>query len=316
MSRLFKNKTALVLLLGIVSMPCTQAQFPSSSATPAAVQTPPQEPPRDIPVVEKKWNELSNQETGDYGKIALAVKPEKWKHAETENFILHFRRFTEARKVAREVEYDLWFVARALCATKNQYARKSHVFIFEDEAEWNAFLPKTNAALWSCSFAHGDNLFLNVRQQNGTLDSHTLAHETTHAVVARIYGMGRSVGWPLWLNEGFAEYMGGASVAARNHQLPGWQQHNLTHATYSHDQLTAVKDSYPKDADPAEIAEFYRSSEKLVRFLITQSPADRFPKFIDAITEGATADDAVVKIYGDQYKDFDTFRKKYEAFVK
>jgi hypothetical protein len=38
------------------------------------------------------------------------------------------------------------------------------------------------------SLALGDELFLNVREQTGAFDSETVAHETTHAVVARIYG--------------------------------------------------------------------------------------------------------------------------------
>jgi len=316
MPRRFPIKSACFLLTLSAAF-AAAAQLPSSSPQPPALpNTTAPEPPREIPLVEKSRDALSNQDVGEEGRLALDIKPEKWKHAETENFIIHFRRFTEARKVAREVEYDLWFVAKSLGATRDQYARKSHVFVFEDEAEWNAFLPKTNASMWASSFAQGDNLFLNVRQQNGILDSHTLAHETTHAVVARIYGIGRSQGWPLWLNEGFAEYMGGASVATRNHQLPGWQQHVLNAANYSLDELAAVKNRYPKDADPMKISEFYRSAEKLVRFLITKSPADRFPKFIDAIVAGASLQTAVVEVYGDQYKDFDTFRKKYEAFIK
>jgi len=36
---------------------------------------------------------------------------------------------TEAHKVAREIEYDIWFIAKALGAGKEQYQRKSHVYI-------------------------------------------------------------------------------------------------------------------------------------------------------------------------------------------
>lgn len=311
MPRLFRINSAALLFMLAAAFPAP-AQFPSSSPGSGFQQAP--EPPRDIPLVEKSRDQLSNQNFGAEGKLALSIKPEKWKHAETENFILHFRRFTEARKVAREVEYDLWFVAKALGANRDQYSRKSHVFIFEDEAEWNSFLPKTNASMWAGSFAQGDNLFLNVRQQNGMLDSRTLAHETTHAVVARICGYGRMMQWPLWLNEGFAEYMGGTSVAARNHQRPDYQRHSLIQEDFPLDELTAARTRYPKDADPMKIAAFYRSAEKLVRFLMTKSPPERFPKFIDAIAGGGTLETAVTEVYGDQYKDFDTFRKKYEAF--
>jgi len=329
-----KLKFASVLMLALASILNTEAQLPSPSATPLfpqlqplnqtpppqqsqplqpGVQTPPPEPARDIPLLEKKWEELSNHEIGDYGKVALAIKPDRWKHAESENFIFHFRRYTEARKVVREIEYDLWFVAVALGATKDQYSSKSHVFIFEDQAEWDSFIAKVNRPAWVQSYAQLDELFLNVRQNNGILDSHTLAHETTHAVVARLYKPELYGRWPIWLNEGFAEYMGGASVAARTHQLPASKMRNLGNALIPLDDLAATK-KYPDD--PIKVAEFYQSSEKFVRFLMTKSPKERFLKFIDAVIGGKSMEDAVMEIYGDQYKDFDTFKKKYEVFTK
>jgi len=294
-------------------MPIAQAQLPSPSASPAVRQTVMQEPPRDIPLVEKKWGELSDQQIGNYGTIALAIKPDKWKHAETDNYILHFRRFTEARKVAREVEYDLWFVATSLGATPDQYARKSHVFIFEDQAEWNLFISKLDVPVWFQSFAHSEGLFLNVRQQNGIMDSQILAHETTHAVVSRIYRTRHAGHWPLWLNEGFAEYMGAASVATRSHVPLATKERDLQHASIPLDTLEKTT-QYPEN--PMKVGEFYQSSEKLVRLLMTKSPKERFPKFIDAMLDGKSLPDAVLEIYGDQYKDFDTFEKKYQVFTK
>jgi len=53
-----------------------------------------------------------------------------------------------------------------------------------------------------------DDLFLNVHGTGKGFESHTLAHETTHAVVARIY---RNRRWPVWLSEGFADYVADAS---------------------------------------------------------------------------------------------------------
>jgi hypothetical protein len=109
---------------------------PRGSAIGAAVAEANQ-PPREMPLVEKKFEELADTNLGADGKTALGIAPEKWKHAETENFILHYRRVTEAQKVAREVEYDLWFVATTLGAKKEQYSKKSHVYVFEDEESGN-----------------------------------------------------------------------------------------------------------------------------------------------------------------------------------
>ena len=199
------------------------------------------EPEQDVPLVEKPFNQLSDQQIDALGQKALAIRPEDWKHAETDNFILHYRRVTEAKKVAREVEYDIRFVATSLGAKKEQYQRKSHVFIFEDENEWKDFLSQTPQPPWAASFAHGDNLFLSVRNKEGagsSFDSRLVAHETTHAVVARLYPGTR---WPLWLNEGLAEYMGAASVAARKNQPLKLHEHTLTFAGMSLDQLQQIQ---------------------------------------------------------------------------
>lgn len=185
------------------------------------------------------------QEVGKCGATALEIEKDKWKHAETENFILHYRRATEAQKVAREVEYDLWFVAKVLGAGRDRYQRKSHVFVFEDEDEWKKFVGLTKAPPWAASFAHGDELFLNVRRTEGPkrFDSNTLAHEATHAVVARLFPQKR---WPLWLNEGWAEYMGGASVAARKGQSVKGHQSRLRLAGMPLATLEALRE-YPSD---------------------------------------------------------------------
>lgn len=268
--------------------------------------------PRDTKLEEKKWEELPNQEVSPQGREALDIDAKKWKHAETENFILHYRRVTEAKKVAREIEYDLWFVAKTLGAEKKDYARKSHVYVFEDEAEWKSFLGQMGLPEWVASYALGDELFLNVRQTAGAnrFDSQTLAHETTHAVVARLY-VGKN--WPLWLGEGFAEYMGGASVAARKNQTVKRHQGKLRAADMPLEELVSLT-NYPSDREL--VSRLYQTSEQFVRFLMNDFPPDRFPKFIDAMLEGGDLQATVLKLYGDKVKDWSDFMRKYERFSK
>ena len=273
---------------------------------------PQQQAPRDTKLVEKRLEELPNQDVSEYGRKALDINPDKWKHAETENFLLHYRRVTEAQKVAREVEYYLWYVATTLGATKDRYQRKSHVYVFEDDNEWKSFLTMTAVPAWSASFARGDELFLNVRGTpgGGGFNSQTLAHETTHAVVARLF---RGRRWPLWLNEGFAEYMGGASVAARKGQTAKRYQAQLRAAEMSLDQLASL-DGYP--ADELAVAQLYQTSEKFVRFLMNELPKDRIVTFIDQVLDGKSMRDAVLSVYSDKIRDWDTFMRRYERFTK
>ncbi|HEX8297260.1 MAG TPA: hypothetical protein VF593_13230 [Chthoniobacteraceae bacterium] len=315
---IFRFLPHVAVVLGFVlltsgNMPAqTPAPTPRPLLAPRATPSPFGQPPREVPLVEKKWDELSSKTVSKDGATALGIDREKWKHAETENFILHYRRATEAQKVAREVEYDLWFIASVLGATKERYARKSHVYLFEDTEEWQKFLGETDAPSWSASFAYGDELFLNVRRASdtGRFNSSTLAHEATHAVVARLF---RGQRWPLWLSEGFAEYMGGASIAARKGQTLKRHQASLYAADLPLDKLEALT-SYPPDE--LAVGQLYQSSEKFVRFLMTEFPSARITKFIEAVLGGKSMQAAVLAVYSDQVKDWNDFTRRYERFGK
>lgn len=283
------------------------APAPWPSAAPEA------SPPREVALVEKPLAAMPPTNLSPLARRALAFDPEKWKHAETPNFVLHYRRVTEAQKVAREIEYDLWFTAKTLGAAPDRYRQKSNVFVFEDDAEWAQFLSDGHMPEWMASFAFGDELFLEVRNTAGSgprFASDILAHETTHAVVARLYP-GQI--WPLWLSEGFAEYMSGASVAARKGQTLKRLQHNLTEAGMSLDDLFAMT-AYPTDQE--KVAQLYETSERLVRFLMTELPRERLARFAEAIGGGATFDRALLAVYGDKIKDMDAFRAAYAKFSK
>ena len=272
----------------------------AESHTPAS--TP---PPRNVPLVQKAWAQLSDATVSLAGAAALEIKPEQWRHAETENFILHFRRVGDANAVAREIEFHLWFVAKELGATRDQYARKSHAYIFKDEREWAKFLASRGQPAWVQSLAIGDELFLNVREQSGAFDSETLAHETTHAVVARLY---RGRRWPLWLSEGFAEYMGRASVAAQHHQHFRRNQRPLQMADLTFQQLTSTA-VYP--AEPAQVQQLYQSAEKFVRYLLNNYPKQSFPQFVERVLAAEPVASALVAIYGSEFNDMAAFERKF-----
>lgn len=317
MARPFKTDlSALAVLLAVAILGAStpaEAQLSRPASTPAPRNDP---PPREARLVERKVEELPSQTTSKHGTTALAIDPEKWRHAETDHFILHFRRVTEAQKVAREVEYDLWFVATTLGATPERYKKKSHVYVFEDEEEWKTFLGQTNVPPWSASFAFGDELFLNVRRVgrgsggSSNFDSSTLAHEATHAVVARLFPGQR---WPLWLNEGFAEYMGGASIAARKGQSVKRFQTRLAAAEMPLDRLETLT-SYPQAE--IEVMQLYQTSEKLIRFLMNEFPKERFNDFLAAMLAGKTLKETIPQVYSDKVKDWDAFLRRYERFTR
>lgn len=266
-------------------------------------------PAREVKLVEKPADQLSNTQYSKDGTAALAIDPQKWKHAETENFILHYRRVTEAQKVAREIEYTLWYVASFLGATKEKYSKKSHVYVFEDDDEWKEFLKDNSGMAWSKSFAHGDDLYLNIRgggnTGSGSFDFLTLAHEVTHAVVYRLNSQTR---WPQWLNEGFAEFMATSSLAGKHSAQTG---RFVKYASFSIEELGGIT-QYP--SDPVARQRLYQTSERLVRYINTELPADRFRNFVKEITGGKTLKDALLYTYSDKIKSWEDLEKRFEKF--
>ena len=107
---------------------------------------------------QERWEQLADHAISPAGEQALALRPEQWRHGETGNFIIHYRGLSDALQIAREIEFDLWYVAQSLGATPEQYARKSHVYVFQDEKEWQNFLSETHAPGWVHSFAMRDDL--------------------------------------------------------------------------------------------------------------------------------------------------------------
>jgi len=105
---------------------------------------------------------------------------------------------------------------------------------------------------WSASFAHGDELFLNVRGNAGHFDFGILAHETTHAVVHRLFPRQR---WPLWLSEGFAELHVRRQHRRAAEPADQRRQHALTFTNLPIDRLTTMA-RYPED--PIEVASLYK----------------------------------------------------------
>ena len=264
---------------------------------------------------QKPWEALTNHDVGPEGDMALSIRPNAWLHGETPNWILHYRRITEAKRVALEIDFHIGFVAKALGATPEQIAHKANVFIFEDDKDWKEFMSKVTAVSpvspWAASFATGQNLFLNVRNgQTGTFDSQTLAHETTHAVVARIYPDKHC---PLWLNEGFAEAMSGESVGARMGQYNPRLLQRFNAALLTPEQLVAME-TYPSEM--TAVWQLYQSAEKLVRFIRTDAPKERFPELFKALVNGEPLAAAIPRIYPDRYPTYDGFKQRYVRMAR
>jgi hypothetical protein len=132
-----------------------------------------------------------------------------------------------ATTIPREAEDVLGAVQKRLARIPLPRVRSNHdVFVCEDDWRWSLFTlhDTRSAALCRAPFP-GDVLVRDAdfignryRKADGSLSSHEqsleylLTHELTHAIVADYLGMRRSRALPVWLREGYADYVAGGSL--------------------------------------------------------------------------------------------------------
>lgn len=243
--------------------------------------------------------------------VALLDNPEyKWKHLQTEHFVLHHDQKMFASKVARLGEQFYDAISADLPDLQDRVSpARSHLFIFRDPRDWNAVVAANSGVeSWAASFVRGQTLYL---QETGTATSDkmdTLAHEMTHLVFNRFL----PVRLPLWLNEGLAEYYG--EFAYRAARGMGQGKNNafrpLKKRTPLVDLLGAT--SYP--VDPADVAEFYATSKYLVGFLLLRMPRDKWSAFFARAQAGDSVPAALLEIYG--WPDIPALEKDFDRFVR
>src|SRR5260221_229993 len=153
-------------------------------------------------LAEVAFNQLSSRNLLRLGQAALAIRTSEWKHAESANFIYHFFHGYVAAPVSVEVEFYYGVIARELDKDTTQWERKSHIFIFETPEDWAQFVRNGALDPWTGGAHAGGELFIR-RDPQFKFKGNTLGHEVAHLVVDRFFGSNV----PLWLNQGFAEYV-------------------------------------------------------------------------------------------------------------
>ena len=239
---------------------------------------------------------LSSPNVTPLGQAALSIRPTEWKHAETDNFVYHYFHSFIATPVSVEAEFYYRVIARDLNKDTSHWERKAHIFIFEQPEDWKTFQTKARLDPWTGGIhAHGE-LFIQ-RDPSLRFKGTTLGHETAHLVIDRFYGSNV----PLWLNEGYAEYISRVMYASFS-RARGYEAHprtsNLSAESFLPlDRLTNAL-TYP--ADVKEVLAFYIESEKLVRFL-NAADKTRFQTMLDSLARGSLFENALHGAYGMQY---------------
>jgi hypothetical protein len=271
-------------------------------------QTSAEQPVGGLPEV--PFQALSDRSLTALGQAALTIRPADWKHAETTNFIYHYFQSFIVGPVSVEAEFYYRVIAKELEKDTTQWERKCHIFVFETDADWAEFQRKGSLDPWTGGIHSGGSLFIQ-RNPQVKFKGNTLGHEVAHLVVERFYG----AGVPLWLNEGYAEYVSARCYAAFNrargynarpHSRPVPAGLFLPLA-----QLTSML-TYPKEV--VEVGVFYSESERLVRFL---SATDKrgFGVFLEALSKGNRFETGLTKGFGGRFINLDALEREFKSYA-
>jgi len=242
--------------------------------------------PTEVP-----FQSLSSTTLGAFGRTALALNPDSFKHAESANFIYHYFDPITAKQVATEAEFFFRTIAKDFGRENEAVEQKAHIFMLPDK-EWEEFKRGASLDPWTGGMHTGNELF--ITRDGERPQGPTLGHEVGHLVVQRFFGDNI----PLWLNEGYAEYISGVLYASYYRARKYAAKPHFAGMTLEDyiplEKLTTLT-TYP--AQEREVAAFYIESRKLVSFL-QQRGKELFRAFFADLAKGTSFDSAVQSVYG------------------
>jgi len=259
---------------------------------------------------EVEFAALSQPDSNPLGGHALGIRPLEWKHGETEHFIYHFIHSYVATPISVEAEFHFRVITRELgLETIPGGSAKSHIYIFEKAEDWKLFQNEARLEPWTGGIHSRGSLFI-VRDPAYRFANNSLGHEIAHLVLFRAC----EHPLPLWLEEGFAEYVSRVTRAsyqrARNYIARPRSESIESDELLPLSQLIALKD-YPA-REQVEI--FYDESERLVRFLVAADPAG-FRELLAALARGEAFDTALARNYAGRFANVSALEKEFRPYA-
>jgi len=259
---------------------------------------------------EVELSALSQPDSNPLGAHALAIRPLEWKHGETEHFVYHFNHSYVATPISVEAEFHFRVITRELGLDRLPGgSAKSHIYIFEKAEDWKLFQNEARLEPWTGGIHSHGSLFI-VRDPAYRFANNSLGHEMAHLVLFRAY----EHPLPLWLEEGFAEYVSRVTRAsyqrARNYIARPRSESIVSDQLMPVSQLVALRD-YPS---LEEVEIFYDESERLVRFLVRLDPAG-FRGLLAALARGERFDTALMHNYADRFADVAALDKEFCSYA-
>jgi hypothetical protein len=257
---------------------------------------------------EVEFSRLSQRDPNPLGPKALAIHPQQWKHGETQHFIYHFVDSFVVTPLSVEAEFHYRVVVKELQREQPSGDTKSHVYIFQQPADWQEFQKSGKLEPWTGGIHSQGSLFI-LRNPAYKFSGPLLGHEIAHLVLHRFY----PDGIPCWLNEGFAQYVSKGARAS--------YQRARNYISKVHSKAIAIDELIPLTKlveltyPPSDRVEtFYDESERLVRFLAGTDKAN-FLALLDALGRHQPFDSALVQSYGGKFLTLPALEEKFREYA-
>ena len=256
-----------------------------------------------IEAVEVPFEQLSHKDISVHGRAALKIDEKKWRHAESDHFIIHYQLWDVKNRLIREAEFYYWKVQSDLKLTMDLVDHKSHLFIFQDDDRWRSF--QAGTGLHGLAGVTIQNEFFSYYPKKKDEEfSGTVAHEMTHLIFNRFF-RGRP---PLWLNEGFAEYQAHKAYQSLfGKRYGGTNKDTSMIGKLNFLEMTAWTD-YNRNADLNQA--FYAKSHVAVELLADKGGPEKLVGFINTMIQNPDFKSAFDKHYASDFKDMDKFLKE------
>jgi Peptidase MA superfamily len=259
---------------------------------------------------EVEFSELSQVDPNPLGTKALAIRPEQWKHGETDHFIYHFVHGYVATPVSLEAEFYYRVIAKELLREQeaDTVGTKSHIYIFEQPQTWHEFQKNGKLEPWTGGIQSGGSLFI-LRNSAYKFASNVLGHEIAHLALHRFY----ADGVPCWLNEGFAQYVS-KDAHASYQRARGYlaKPHSEAIAPQDFIPLTTLVSMTQPPSD--HVKTFYDESERLVRFLVATDKS-AFLALLDALGRHQPLETALPACYAGKFTNLSALEKTFRDYA-
>ncbi len=253
--------------------------------------SPPSQQPLPSPPPSPQASQIIQPITSQTKEAQTLLAEGEWEVRKTQHFTIYYQNTLQGKAISNRAEYYLEKIVDDLRMRRSHdWRKKFTVYVVSDEAQWRRFLEglgiqpeltggfetgieRREIFLYSLSISYLQLAF---------------PHELTHLLLDEL---ARGKKFPLWFDEGFANYEGG---------IIGIDEDFLQEAIRIGREIPLkeliTRTTYPTDPDQKKL--FYTEAERLVEFFITQYGRRRFAEFTKQLLAAGDFEQAFQTVYG------------------